>query len=145
MFGVWFWIWVSLAALLLVAEIFTAGFFMLPFGVGAAIAALLAFLDVGLVWQWTAFIAVSVVCFLLLRGFAGRITHDQPVRLGVDRLIGKTGLVTEELTPDSPFGQVRIEREVWRADAPGSGIVTVGTRVVVDRVEGTHLIVHPQE
>ncbi|MDZ4181142.1 MAG: NfeD family protein [Coriobacteriia bacterium] len=145
-FGIWFWIWVVLAAFLLVAEIFTAGFFMLPFGIGAACSAVLAALDVPLVWQWVTFIAVSAVCFVLLRRFADRITREQPVRTGVDRLIGKTGSVIEDLTPDSPLGQVRIDREIWRADAPDTpDVIPVGARVRVDRVEGTHLIVHPTE
>lgn len=143
--SIWFWIWISLAALLLIAEIFTVGFFMLPFGIGAAASAVLAFFEVELVWQWVAFVGVSAICFVALRQFADRITQEQPVKTGVDRLVGKSGSVIEELTPDSPVGQVRIEREIWRADAPDSGIVPVGTRVVVDRVEGTHLIVHPEE
>jgi hypothetical protein len=32
----WTWFWVILSALLVVGEIFTAGFFILPFGIGAA-------------------------------------------------------------------------------------------------------------
>ena len=38
----WIWFWVILAAVLVVGEIFTAGFFLLPFGVGAMVAALVA-------------------------------------------------------------------------------------------------------
>jgi len=75
----WFWIWLLLAAMLLIGEIFTAGFFMLPFGIGAAVAALLAFLGVALVWQWLAFIGVSAACFIFLKNFANRITADQPI------------------------------------------------------------------
>ena len=33
--SIWFWFWVVLAAVLIVLEIFTAGFFMLPFGLPA--------------------------------------------------------------------------------------------------------------
>lgn len=143
--GPWFWIWAFLAAGLMIAEMFTAGFFLLPFGIGAAAAAALEFVGVEPGWQWAAFLVLSTTSFLLLRRLADRITHDQPIGTGADRLVGKTGLVTEELVPDNVHGRVRIEREEWRADAPGFGNLGIGTRVVVDAIEGTHLIVHPEE
>ncbi len=145
MVGIWFWVWVALAAILIVAEIFTVTFFLLPFGIGAAVAALLEFLGVGIAWQWIAFVSVSAVLLVLLRRYASHFTHEPPMRTGVDRLIGKPGVVIEELVPDSPTGQVRIEREEWRADASGREVLPVGTRVLVERVDGTHLIVRPDE
>ncbi|MDH4139681.1 MAG: NfeD family protein [Coriobacteriia bacterium] len=141
---VWFWFWVVAAAFLFVAEIFTAGFFMLPFGIGAAAAAALAFFQVPAGWQWGGFIVISTASFVLLRRFADHLTHEPPVKTGIDRLVGKTGIVIEDLTPDSPVGQVRIEREEWRADAPSCDVIPVGTRVVVEGIEGTHLIVRPE-
>lgn len=145
MFDVWFWFWVSLSAVLLIAEIFTAGFFMLPFGAGAGVAAACNFFGLSIVWQWVVFLAVSVVLFVSLRRVAERITHEPPEKTGANRLIGKRGLVIEELVPDSPVGQVRIEREEWRADAPGHPVIPAGTSVVVTGVEGTHLVVRPAE
>lgn len=141
---IWFWVWVLLAAILMIAEIFTAGFFLLPFGIGAAAAALLEFLGLAIGWQWAAFVAVSAAMLVLLRRYADRITRDTPVHAGANRLIGKTGTVIEELN-DDPGGMVRIDREEWRADSPGHEPVPLGTRVKVDRVDGTRLIVHPVE
>lgn len=141
MFDVWFWIWSILALILFVAEIFTAGFFMLPFGLGAAVAALLAYLEIPVVWQTVGFIAVSSVAFALLRQLAERLTHEPPQKTGVDRLIGKHGVVTEEIVPDSSYGQVWVEREEWRADAPGEGTLPVGAAVEIYKVEGAHLVV----
>lgn len=145
MFGTLFYIWAAIAVLLFVAEMFTAGFFMLPFALGATVAAVLELSGLDPIWQVVAFLVVSVVAFLLLRRFADRITHDSPVRMGVDRLIGHEGIVIEELVPNHPAGQVRIQREEWRADAPGFGRVPVGTKVTVEAVEGTHLVVRPEQ
>lgn len=143
MVDIWFWVWVLLAAFLMIAEIFTAGFFLLPFGIGAAVAALLEFVGLSVGWQWAAFVLVSALMLVVMRRYADKITHEPPVRTGVDRLVGKSGIVIEELVSHSPKGMVRIEREEWRADAPDNEPLPVGTRVVVDRVDGTHLIVHP--
>jgi membrane protein implicated in regulation of membrane protease activity len=140
---VWFWVWAALAAVLIVGEIFTAGFFLLPFGLGAAAAAVLALVGASLGWQWGVFLALSAVLLLSLRRFADRITHEPPEKVGVDRLIGKEGVVTEMIESDDGTGRVRIEREEWRADSAESQTLAVGTHVVVERVSGTHLIVRP--
>jgi membrane protein implicated in regulation of membrane protease activity len=142
---IWFWVWVLLAAFLMIAEIFTAGFFLLPFGIGALAAALLEFLGVSVGWQWVAFIGVSALMLVVLRRYADRLTHEPPIRTGADRLVGKSGIVIQELVRDKPGGMVRIEREEWRADAPGHLPLPVGTRVVVERIDGTYLIVRPEE
>jgi membrane protein implicated in regulation of membrane protease activity len=141
--NIWFWVWILLAAFLLIAEIFTAGFFMLPFAIGALAAALLEFLDVSVGWQWVAFITVSAAMLVALRRYADRLTHEPPIRTGANRLVGKEGVVIKDLIRDEPGGMVRIEREEWRADAPGHEPLAVGTRVVVERIDGTRLIVSP--
>jgi membrane protein implicated in regulation of membrane protease activity len=144
MFGTLFYVWAALAVILFIGEMFTAGFFMLPFALGATMAAILDLAGLDPIWQLLSFIAVSVIAFLLLRRFADRITRESPVRIGVDRLIGERGVVIEELIPNHPSGQVRIQREEWRADAPGFASVPVGTHVTVEAVQGTHLIVRPE-
>ena len=141
----WVWVWLGLAAILIVAEMFTAGFFMLPFGLGAAVAAGLAFVGATPVWQWTAFLAVSAILLMSLRRFADHVTHEPPEKVGVDRLIGKTGVVLEPVEPGDGSGRVRIEREEWRADTSGDVAIPEGARVMVERVSGTHLVVRPVE
>lgn len=141
---IWVWVWAVLAAVLIIGEMFTAGFFLLPFGIGAVVAAVLAFLDLAIGWQWLAFLGVSVIMLLSLRGFADRVTHEPPEKVGVDRLIGKPGVVIESVEPGDGGGRVRIEREEWRADAAGTSTLAVGTRVVVERVVGTHLVVRAE-
>lgn len=141
----WFWVWVLLAVVFSVAEIFTGGFFVLPFGVGAACAAALEFFGIGIGWQWAAFLGVSVVVLVLARRLSNLVTHDAPQSVAGNRLIGKTGVVVEEIAAHHPRGTVRVEREEWRADAPGHEPLEVGMSVRVVRVEGTHLVVEPAD
>lgn len=135
------WIWLILAALFLVAEIFTAGFFIFWFGLGAAAAGLLALLGLSVVWQWLAFVIVSGSLVIVSRRFADRFTKQQPPGIGADRFIGKTGVVLEEINNVENTGRVRIDKDEWRADSETDGSIMRGTRVVVTRVEGAHLIV----
>jgi membrane protein implicated in regulation of membrane protease activity len=142
---VWFWIWLGLAAVLVVGEMFTAGFFLLPFGIGAAVAAVLNWFDLALAWQWAAFLGVSAILLLSLRRFADRVTHAPPEAVGVDRLVGKRATVIEAIEPGDAAGRVRIEREEWRADSSLDESIPVGTRVIVEKVQGTHVVVSPEK
>lgn len=139
---IWVWIWAVLAAALIIGEIFTAGFFLLPFGIGAAVAGAMAYFGIPLGWQWAGFLITAIALLLSLRRFADQVTHEPPERVGVDRLIGKRGVVIEEVEPNDGKGRVRIEREEWRADTEDAEVIPVGAHVVVDRVVGTHLVVH---
>lgn len=137
----WFWMWVGLAAVLIVGEMFTAGFFLLPFGLAAVVAAALNYAGLAIGWQWAAFLAASALLMLSLRRFADRVTHEPPEKVGVDRLIGKVGTVIEPVEPSDGGGRVRIEREEWRADSASDETIPHGARVVVERIVGTHLVV----
>jgi membrane protein implicated in regulation of membrane protease activity len=139
--NVWVWVWAALAAILIIGEMFTAGFFLLPFGIGAAAAAVLAFLDMALGWQWVAFLGVAAVLLFSLRRFSDRVTHEPPEKMGADRLLGKRGVVIETVEPGDGGGRVRIEREEWRADATAGEPIPVGAGVIVERIVGTHLVV----
>ena len=57
----WRWLWLGIAVVLGVGEMVTAGFFMLPFAIGAAIATLLAWADVSITVQLVVFISTSLI------------------------------------------------------------------------------------
>ena len=140
----WEWFWVILSAFLIVGEIFTAGFFILPFGIGAAAAAALAFMGGGLVWQWVVFLVVSVGLLLPLKRFADRITPESGIGVAADRVIGKVGLVLEEVQPHGVTGRVRIGSEEWRAASDSEETIAEGVTVEVQRIDGTHVVVRPR-
>jgi membrane protein implicated in regulation of membrane protease activity len=129
------------AAVFAVGEIFTAGFFLLVFGIGAAVAGLLAVFDLGAGWQWAAFVVVSFVSFLASRRFAERVSDAQPPGIGADRFIGEQCVVLEEIDNTKNSGRVRMNKEEWRADSAGGGVIAKDARVVVKSIKGTHLVV----
>lgn len=135
------WIWMAIAAFFVIAEIFTMGFFLLWFGVGAALAGVLALLGLGMGWQLGSFIIVSLVLFLISRRFAEKFTKKQPPGVGADRFIHKKGVVIEKIDNIKNTGRVRIGKEEWRADSHTDEVIPVGKTVAVDRVDGTHLVV----
>ncbi len=140
----WEWFWVILSALLIVGEIFTAGFFILPFSIGAAFAAGVAWFGGGLVWQWAVFLVVSVGLLLPLKRFADSVTPESPIAVAGDRMIGKVGVVIEAVEPHRIAGRVRVGSEEWRATADGEESIPVDTSIEVLRVDGTHVVVRPR-
>jgi membrane protein implicated in regulation of membrane protease activity len=91
----WRWIWPVGAVAFALGEMATPGsFFLAPFALGAAVAAVLAFADVFVVVEWTAVVVVSVACLLALRRLARRLDrHAQTEGIGSRRLIGRRGTV----------------------------------------------------
>lgn len=138
----WRWVWIAAAFVFGVGEVFTAGFFILPFAVGAVVAAVLAWLNVGVGVQWAAFLVVSIIALLGLRKLA---PADEPQpSVGANRLIEAVGKVLEPIDPIHDEGRVKVETEEWRATTDeeriekGATIKVVGvrgTRLVVERVE----------
>jgi membrane protein implicated in regulation of membrane protease activity len=136
---VWRWLWTIFAIVMAVGELFTAGFFLLPFAVGAGAAAILAWFGANLLAQWLVFFGVSVFALAYLRRFIGRQDEGAQPRVGANRWIGSEGLVLEAVDPHTGAGMVRILNEEWRATAAQS--IEVGARIVVTDVEGTRLFV----
>lgn len=135
------WVWMVLAAVFAIGEIFTAGFFLLWFGIGAAVAGVLTLLGLGAAWQLIVFAVLSGVLFAVSRRFAERWTQKQPSGVGADRFIGKTGVVLEEIDNLKATGRIRVERDEWRAESDTGEVIPPGNVVEVVRVEGTRMVV----
>src|SRR6478672_6620950 len=95
----WLWIlWSVLGAILIVAEIFTSGFVLLWFGIGAlaaAFAGIVGLNSLGL--QFLIFAAVSIGLTaasrtIFINYFSREKTGDS-LKMGVDALLGKVGTV----------------------------------------------------
>jgi membrane protein implicated in regulation of membrane protease activity len=141
----WQWVWLGAAVLFAVGEMVNPGsFFLLPFAIGAAVAAVLAVFNVPVAIGWIAFVTVSIVSLLALRPIAHRLDHDEPVEgIGARRLIGEQGRVIEAIPDDGELGLVRINREQWRAETLEGTALDAGAAVRVVEVRGTRVVVHP--
>ena len=146
---IWPWIWLGAAVLFALVELVFVGgsFIILPWAVSAFIAAILAFYDVPVEVQWTVFVFGGAILFFVLYRWAQRFMRDTPrlPGVGAGRLVGMTGIVTTEISPDDEDrkGRVRIEGEVWGALADGDGGIPVGQRVKVLAMQGTRVVVAP--
>ena len=140
---VWRWMWTIFAIVMAIGEIFTAGFFLLPFAIGAGAAAILAWAGSAVLAQWLVFFGVSLFSLAYLRRFITRQDEGEQPRVGANRWIGLDGVVIEDIDPVRGAGMVKVESEEWRAVAPQP--IAAGQKIVVTDVRGARLVVEPLE
>ncbi len=133
------WGWIVLALIFFAAEIFTAGFVLLCFGIGALAAAGAAFFGLGLTWQLITFIVVSIAAVLLSRPLAERLTSKGPQHVAGDRVLGKHAVVLQAIDPMTNTGMVRVGTEEWRAQSVDGGTLPKDSVVEVMGVDGVRL------
>ena len=139
---VWVGIWLGLMVLFGIGEMLTAGFFLLPFAVGAAVAAVLAIVGVTVPIQMLAFIVVSVVALVAFQRFA-KSDKEPLYPVGVKRYVNSIAVVLEDVDAERATGMVRMENEEWRATTDWDRIIEAGSSVRVVDVRGTRLVVEP--
>ena len=141
-------LWFISAVLLLVAEMFTGGLWLLCVAVGCAAAGLTGLFPVaGPVAQTIIFAVTSLLSLVGLRpALVRRLLHSggTELRSGVDALLGKTGYVTERIEPGARPGRIKVDGEDWRGVSLDDSILEPGTRVMVIQVDGTTLIVEKE-
>jgi membrane protein implicated in regulation of membrane protease activity len=139
-------IWLLAAGLLGVGEMHQGGFYLAPFALGAAVAALLGILGVGVGLSAIAFLISSGIVFAALRPVARRHRRLPPsIRTGAAALIGRHAMVLERIANDEGVGCVRIDGgEVWTARSYDEDeVIDVGERVEVVEIRGaTALVMH---
>lgn len=143
-----FWIlWCILGAILIVAEVFTSGFVLLWFGIGALAAAFAGMVGIdSLAVQFFIFAFVSVALTAASRtifvNYFSREKHGDSLRSGVDGLPGKIGTVVSSSRGAMQEGAVKVFGSTWTAyPAEGESALEAGERVRVESIEGSSIYV----
>jgi membrane protein implicated in regulation of membrane protease activity len=144
----WYWVlWSILGAILIVAEIFTSGFVLLWFGIGALAAALAGLIGVdSLAIQFLIFATISIALTAASRtiflNYFSREKTGESLRSGVDALPGKIGTVVSSSKGALHEGAVKVFGSTWTAyPAPGEPPLEAGERVCVESIEGASIYV----
>jgi len=130
---------------LIIAEAFTPGTFILVPGVALTIVGALIMAFPGAAnsaWTPLIFLAAFVPAFLLAFYMYKHIAPPgRPTTLSSDSLIGRIGLVKTEIHPGNIRGKVNIENEIWSATS--DIVIPKGAKVEVIKVQGVKVIVRP--
>jgi membrane protein implicated in regulation of membrane protease activity len=134
-------IWLALLIVFVILEAATVQLISTWFAVGA-LAAMVTTLLTDVLWlQIVVFFLVSTLLLMLLRPLARMLTSTKKTATNVDSVIGKTGVVLEDIDNLVPAGQVKLDAMVWTARSTAGDKIPAGTVVKVDRVEGVKIYV----
>ncbi|MDA2955900.1 MAG: NfeD family protein [Actinomycetota bacterium] len=143
----WRWIWLVAIGAFAVGEALLPGtFFLLPFAAGAIVAAVTAFAGGSVGLQWLLFVVVSAAGAVALIPLRRRLDRSEiPAGVGSRRLIGQEALVLSDIASGpGEVGEVRIGREIWRAESLNEQLISANSRVIVSDVRGTAVVVSIQ-
>ena len=136
-------VWLALLVFFAVAEAVTVGLVSVWFAAGALTALLSTFFTSNIWVQIFLFLLVSCVTMAVLRPLARKYVLPTVVPTNADRVIGRQAVVTEAIDNLNGKGAVVVFGVAWTARSKDDSPIPEGTTVVVDRIEGVKLFVHP--
>jgi membrane protein implicated in regulation of membrane protease activity len=138
-------IWLIIAVVFAVAEIFTLTAALGLLGVAALIASVSAMIGLPVPLQLVVFAVTSAVGVIVVRPIAQRhLSAPRSIDFGVDALLGKPAYVLQEVSGRN--GRVRIGGEEWTARAiDDSVVIPIGATAAVLKIDGATAIVYPRE
>lgn len=137
--------WLIVAGIFFIGEIFTAGFLVFWVGVGAVFAMISSFFTDNIIIQTTIFVLLSGILLFFTRPFVRKyVDKDQDnVVTNAMSVVGKKGVVTEEIDTVKSVGLVKVGKEVWSATTETQDVIPKGTKVEVKDINGVKLVVTP--
>ena len=137
-------IWLLIAAVFVLIEIFTSGFAVACFSVGCVLASIIAALELSLTWQIVAFAVGTFLAFVLIRPvvmkYLDKKTNDSNVKTNMDNVIGKIAVVTERIE-ENGYGRVKIDGDDWKAQTEDGAAAEIGAKVRIVAFESIILTV----
>jgi membrane protein implicated in regulation of membrane protease activity len=136
-------LWVIAACAFAIGEMLTMSFFLAPFALGGALAAIADVAGAGELVSWIVFVVASLTALGVVRPIAKAHLKTPPrIRTGTAALVGKHAIVLERIANNEGVGCVKIDGEVWTARAfDDDHVIERGARVEVVEIKGATALV----
>ena len=139
-----YYYWLIAAIVLVILEILTAGFGVICFAIGAALAGLAAGLGLdNIAWQIAIFVVVSLLTFIFLRPVVMKFLDkkSKDVKTNAEAIIGRKGIVSECIDAAQHTGRVDVDGDDWKADSADGAFIEKGTEVTIVKMDSIILTV----
>ena len=136
-------IWLIISGVCLIVEIMTVGFLLFWFGIASLISMVVSFFTSNLVIQMVVFLVSSVILILATKPFVKKFMNKKNIATNAYSLIGKTGLVIQEIDNVKGIGQIKVGGEVWSAQSEDNSVIPVNTEIELTKIDGVKAIVKP--
>ena len=131
--------WLIASGIFFIGEIFTVGFLIFWFAIGALLTMIASFFINNIFIQAVIFVVSSSILLLLTKPLVNKFVVKKTVPTNVYEVIGKKGIVTVAIDSNHGKGQVKVGNETWTAVS--DEILSQDTEVEVLKVDGVKLIV----
>lgn len=138
-------IWLTIALIAGIAEAVTISLVSVWFALGAVAAAITASFGFGTLVQVIIFLAVSLILMVFTAPFCKKFRVGEKIPTNADRLIGRVGIITEDVDPLQGKGEVKVDGQVWSVQLRDNSCAKVGDNVIVEDIVGAHLVVRLNE
>lgn len=143
-FEVWH-VWLILAIILFIVEIFIPTLLAACLGFGCVIAGIFAIAGLNIETQLIGFSIATLAAFFGARPFFMKYAdkRSNKIKTNVDALVGQQGYVIQTIENAKNEGRVSVGGEDWRGISHNNEIIREGNRIEVVEVNSTILKVKP--
>ena len=136
-------IWVIVALVFVIVEIFTTGFAVMCISFGCLFGAGASALDWNVKWQLLAFAVGTVLAFATVRPLVYKFFYKKSheVKTNADALIGRRAIVTERIEGELHPGRVKVDGDDWKSVSLESEPIEVGEAVEITAINSIILTV----
>lgn len=138
-------IWLIISGVCFVVEMATVGFFVFWFGIGALISMIVSmFCPENILLQSIVFLVSSVILLLFTKPLVNKFTKkDKKIETNAYSIIGKKGIVVQDINPIFGVGQIKVSGEVWSSKTDNGTKIEKGSEIKVIRIDGVKAVVEP--
>lgn len=136
-------LWIVLAIVFGVVELFTMGLVTIWFCGGALAAAIVAGIGLSPIIQVVTFFVVSAILLWFTRPIAQKMLNEKTEKTNYEALLGCLAIVESDIVPFNP-GQVKLQGKEWTAICEDESMsIKKNEKVIVKDIQGVKLIVAP--
>ena len=137
-----YWVlWLIVILVLTIFEIATVGLVSIWFIASAIVALILSFFVPNFYVQFATFVILGIILLITTRPILNKVIVPKKTKTNLDRVIGMTGIVTEEIKKNS-VGEVKVDGKKWSAISKSR--INVGDEVIIKNIDGVKLIVEKE-
>ena len=134
-------LWIIIILCLAVLEISTVGLISIWFIASAVVSLILSFFVSSFYIQFAVFVILGVILLVTTRPILTKFIKPKNTLTNLDRVIGMTGIVTEEISKNN-VGEVKVDGKKWSAISKKE--IKEGQEVIIKAIDGVKLIVEKE-
>ena len=136
-------IWVIVALVFVIIEMFTTGFAVMCISFGCLFGAIASALDWELKWQLLLFAIGTALAFMTVRPLVYKFFYkkENEVKTNADALIGRKAVALERIEGELHPGRVKVDGDDWKAISLEAEPIEAGEAVEITAINSIILTV----